>query len=150
VKKFLIYVLLVFVCGISAFFIYKHRQSGAYEETAVPYLNQVLPQISTWNPELLNDYMAPEVVERIPQQRLVALMDGLSRLGTLEQVERIKFKNKASGKLVTADESPVITYEIEAQYSSGPAEITISVLDQGTSFAVYHFKFYSQALADTE
>lgn len=149
-KKFLIYILIVLVCGISAFFIYNKRQAKAYEETAVPYVRQVLPQISTWNPELLHDYMAPEVVERIPQQRLTALMEGLSQLGTLERVEGIKFKNKTSGELVTAEEQPVITYEVEARYSSGPVEISISVLDQGTSFSVYHFKFYSEALAGSE
>lgn len=146
-KKLLVYIVCVLVIGISSFFIFNHMQAAAYEETAVPYIKQVLPRISTWDVERVSDYMASEVIDRIPHDQLVSLMEGLSRLGSLESIDNVKFKNKASGQLATTGEQPVVTYDIDATYSSGPVGVTISLLDQGGTFVVYHFNFYSRVLA---
>lgn len=146
-KKFIIYVLFVFICGITIFFTYNHMQSSAYEATAIPYIETVLPQISTWDPVKVRDYMAPEVLERVKDTDLEALMLSLSKIGTLKSIDKIKFKNKASGENITRGKQPLVTYLLEAQYSSGQVDVTLTLLDKGDSFDLYHFNFQSEALA---
>lgn len=148
-KKFMIYILFVLICGLSIFFGYRYMQSSAYEQTAVPYLKQVLPEISSWEPARVRACMAPEVLEGVSDEKLSALLTSLSRIGTLEHIEDISFKNKASGEHITRDQQPLVTYELKARYSSGEVGVTISLLDKGEDFDVYHFNFQSEALAPT-
>jgi hypothetical protein len=146
-KKFIIYVLFVFTCGISIFFTYNYMQSSAYEATAIPYIETVLPQISTWDSVKVSDYMAPEVLERVTDAELAALMQSLSKIGTLTSIDKITFKNKASGENITREKQPLVTYLLEAEYSSGHVKVTLTLLDRGDSFDLYHFNFQSEALA---
>ena len=145
-KKFVIYVVVVFTCAISAFFIYRGIQASHYANTAVPYIHEVLPRISTWNPDLAVDYMAPEVLARVTPEQLANLMRALSRIGELQSIGQPQFKNKSTGGDVNSAQKPVVSYEVEAQYSTGEATVLISLLDLGDSFKVYHFNFQTQAL----
>ena len=146
-KKFIIYVLFVFLCAFSGFFIYKNKLASQYEETAVPYIKQVLPIISTWDPTLVRNYMAPEVIDRVSDVDLKNLMQSLSHMGDLQSIDKIAFRNKTSGEHTTQASLPLVTYELTTHYSSGEVSVTISLLDKGESFDVYHFNFQSEALA---
>lgn len=145
-KKFVIYVLCVFVFGISGFFIYRQVLASRYEATAVPYINQVLPRISTWDPSLMPEYMAPEILEKVSSKQLATLMKGLSSIGELQHIGNAKFKNKSTGRFDEPAELAVITYTVDTQYSTGQSTVTISLLDLGESYRVYHFNFQSSAL----
>lgn len=146
-KKFIIYVLCVFICAISALFIYKNVQSSHYKNTAVPYIKEVLPKISTWDPALAKDYMAPEVLSRVSSADLDNLMLSLSKIGELKSIGELTFESKASSENITSVQFPLVTYTLDAQYSSGKAKVTISLLDKGSSFDVYHFNFQTAALS---
>ena len=146
-KKFIIYVLCVFICAFSGLYIYMYVQSSHYEKTAVPYINEVLPKISTWNPALAKEYMAPEVLSRISPAELESLMLSLSKIGELKSVGEPEFKKKSSGEDMTSEQQPVVTYTLDAQYTSGEAKVTISLLDKGDTFSVYHFNFQTEALS---
>jgi hypothetical protein len=145
-KKFIIYVLFVVTCAVSAFFVYTNMQSSQYEDTAVPYIRQILPIISTWDPVLAKDYMATEVLARVTPAELESLMLTLSQIGELKSIDKVKFKNKASGENVTLDKYPLVSYTLETQYTSGRVKVTISLLDKGDSFEVFHFNFQTAAL----
>lgn len=146
-KKLIIYVVCVIICAFSALFIYKYRLTAQYEKSAVPYIEQVLPVISTWDPALAKDYIAPEVLERVSAEALAELMHSLSQIGDLQRIDKIAFKNKTSGENLTRDELPLVTYDLVTHYSSGEVGVTISLLDKGTGFDVYRFNFRSEVLA---
>ncbi len=146
-KKFIVYILFVLTCGLAVFFTYRHMQASHYQATAIPYIKTVLPQISTWDPARVKEFMAPEVLERVSDEDLAALMTSLSQIGKLETIDDISFENKSSGEHITRGQQPLVTYELETHYSSGEVKVTISLLDKGDSFDVYHFNFQSQALA---
>lgn len=146
-KKFIIYVLFVFVCGFTIFFTYRHMQASRYEATAIPYIEKVLPQISTWDPVKVREYLAPEILMSVTTAELNALLASLSRIGELISIEEINFKNITSGENITSGKESLVTYELKAMYSSGEAVVTVSLLDKGGAFDLYHFNFQSQALA---
>ncbi len=146
-KKFVIYVLFVFTVAISGFYIYKNVQASRYESTAVPYIKQVLPKISTWDPALAREYMAAEVLETVSVEELKNLMGWLSKIGELQSIGDPNFENRSTGGNTDSEQKPVITYSVDARYSTGDATVTISLLDNSGSYEVYHFNFQSLALA---
>ena len=145
-NKFIIYAIFVFVTGFSAYFGYGAYQSSQYDGTAIPYIQEVLPKISTWDPEIVKQCMAPEVLQNITDEKLRAIMGALAQIGELQSIGEMKFKKKATGGAGDLVQQPVITYTVKAQYSTGEAIVTLSLLDKGDSYDVYHFNFESKAL----
>ena len=145
-KKFIIYVIFVLITGFSAFFYYEHTQSAQYDGTAVPYIQKVLPEISTWNPEVVKQYLAAEVLQTVSEENLKNILAELSKIGELRSIEKFKFKKKSTGGEGDTQQQPVITYIVAAQYSTGEATVTISLLDKGGAYKVQHFNFESGAL----
>jgi len=145
-KKFIIYAIFVFVTGFSAYFGYGYYQSAQYDGTVIPYIQKVLPELSTWDPEVVKQYMAPEILGTVTDENLENIMGALAQIGELQSIEKMKFKKKATGRAGDLVQQPVITYTVNAQYSTGEAIVTISLLDKGGAYEVYHFNFESAAL----
>ena len=145
-KKFVIYAIFVFVIGFSAFFYYGYYQSSQYDGTVVPYIQEVLPKLSTWDPEIVKQFMAPEVLRTVTDENLASIMGALAQIGELQGISEMKFKKKATGGVGDLVQQPVITYTVTAQYSTGEAIVTLSFLDKGDSYDVYHFNFETDAL----
>lgn len=146
VKKFILYVILVFVLGFSAFFIYGSMQSSQYDGSAIPYIRATLPKLSTWDAEVVKQLLAPEVLETVTAENLANILAALADIGELKSIGDATFKNKSTGNDVQSAKEPVITYEVEAQYSTGEAVITMSMIDRGGSYQLSHFNFKSKAL----
>ena len=146
-KKFIIYVVFVFVVAFSGYFIYGYMQSAKYDGTAIPYIEKVLPELSSWDTDRVSQCMAPEILATISPEDLAELLKSLSKIGTFQSISDATFKNKAVGKNVKYADAPVITYDIETQYSSGPVTVTLSLLDRDGEYQIYYFNFQSQALA---
>ena len=145
-KKFVIYAIFVFITGFSAYFYYGYYQSSQYDGTIIPYIQEVLPEISTWDPEIVKQYLAPEVLRTVTDENLEKIMGALAQIGELQSIGEVKFKKKATGGAGDLVQQPVITYTVKAQYSMGEALVTLSLLDKGDSYNVYHFNFESTAL----
>jgi len=147
VKKFIVYVVFVLVTGFSAYFIYGAVLSSRYDETAGSYIQEVLPEISKWDPVIVKQYMAPEVIRTVTTEDLAVLMGTLAKIGSLQSIGKLHFKGKSEVDDAQFVRHPLITYEVAAQYSTGDAKVTISMLDRDGSYELYHFNFESKALA---
>ncbi len=145
-KKFIMYVIFVFVTGFSAFFYYGYYQSSQYDDSVIPYIQKVLPELSTWDTEIVKQYMAPEVLQTVTTENLQDIMKALAQIGELQSIDKMKFKKKATGRADDLVQQPVITYIVNAHYSTGEATVTLSLLDKGGVYEVYHFNFESEAL----
>ena len=145
-KKFVIYAIFVFITGFSAFFYYGYYQSSQYDGTVIPYIQEMLPKLSTWDPVIVKQFMAPEVLRTVPDEDLKNIMGALAGIGELQSIGEMKFKKKATGGVGDLVQQSVITYTVNAQYSSGETIVTIALLDKGGVYEVYHFNFESAAL----
>lgn len=146
-KKIIIYVILVLVTAFSAYFIYNGVLSSRYDDTVIPYIQEVLPAISKWNPDIVQQYMAAEVLRTVSTEDLEVLMEALSKIGSLQSIGKMSIKGKTEVDDVQFNKRPLITYEVDAQYSTGDAKVTISLIDRDPGYDLYHFKFQSKALA---
>jgi len=146
VKKFIIYVVFVLVAGPSAYFIYGAVLSSRYDGSIGPYIQDVVPEISKWDPEIVKQYMAPEAMRTVTAEDLAAIMGTLSKIGSLQSIDKMSFKGKSEVDDAQFVKHPLITYDVDAQYSTGDAKITIRIIDREGSYELYHFNFQSKAL----
>ncbi len=146
-KKFIIYIIFVFVIGFSAYFGYGIYLKSQYNGTAIPYIQEVLPKISTWDADIVRPYVAPEILQTLTEENFNNLMGALSKIGTLQHIEKIDFKGKTGVQKGQLGQHAVITYEVAAKYSSGDAIVTISLFDRNGSYEIAQFNFQTTALA---
>ena len=124
------------------------REAAQYEATAVPYIKMVVPELSTWDPQIIKSYMPAESLESTPEQRIIQIVDYLSRLGSLKSLAEPEFQRLYTYAPVDAKKKQVVTYEVAAVYANGDASITISLIETSDSFKVYKFDINSLALQD--
>lgn len=141
-------VLSVIIIAFATINIYTWHQSSKYEETAVPYVKMVVPEISKWNPEKIIEYMPAESLKTTPKEDIVKIVKYLSKLGALIKMEEPNYSKVFSGPTVEGVQNTIVTYTVDAEYERGDAVVTINLLDKGDSFRVYNFHFNSMALAE--
>ena len=131
---------------IGGFHYHSAKKEAEFKNTAVPFVKQVIPKLSEWNPEQSYNLMAPEALRKVPKEYFVKVVEAMSKLGTLEELQEPVFAEVYSGSTLKGEEQTVVSYQVDARYSSGPAEITISLMNKGESFAVNSFDVRSEAL----
>lgn len=136
----------VIVAVIGGSFLYDRYKTSEFDDRAVPYIKEVIPEISQWNPTKTKALMASEVAADISEEKFSQAMDLFSRLGQLQSVEEPKFIDVHSGKQGDIGEQTIIEYEIDVQYANGEATINLKLLLRDGLFEIYNFNFSSEAL----
>lgn len=136
----------VIVAVIGGSFLYDRYKTSEFDDRAVPYIKEVIPEISQWNPTKTKALMASEVAADISEEKFAQAMDLFSRLGRLQSVEEPKFIDVHSGKQGDIGEQTIIEYEIDVQYTNGEATINLKLLLRDGLFEIYNFNFSSEAL----
>jgi hypothetical protein len=147
VKKFIVYVLFIILTAVSIYFGYGYIQSTRFDPTVVPYIEQAVPQLSRWDVDATKALLDEEALRRVSDDDLATMMNYLTRIGELQSMARPRFKSTSKAMTTGAVERDVVSYQVAAEYSSGPAEITLSLVERDGTYALLHFNFQSQALA---
>jgi len=150
VKKILVISCIVLSIAVSLFFgikIYMHYQSVQYENTALPYVKMVIPEISKWDSEIIKQYMSPEVLAGISEDNLQNTVSNLSKLGSLIKMREPKYSNSDTFPTKSGIEIKIVTYKIDAEYENGNADITLGLLEKGESFQVHNFNMNPKMLS---
>ena len=136
----------VIIAVIGGSFLYDRYKTSEFDDRAVPYIKEVIPEISQWNPTKTKALMASEVVATISEEKFAQAMDLFSRLGQLQSVEEPKFIDVHSGKQGDIGEQTIIEYQTDVQYANGEATINLKLLLRDGLFEIYNFNFSSEAL----
>lgn len=142
IVSWLVFIAAVFVGSV----LYERFKTSSYDDLAIPYLQQSLPIISTWDAQQIRQLMAPVALAKIPDQQFQETINVFSRLGRLGKLEQPRFSKIHAEAGVDNSPQTIVEYTADAEYASGKAEIVISLLQTGNSFKVYHFNLGSQAL----
>ncbi|MGD9019126.1 MAG: hypothetical protein PVF84_02690 [Desulfuromonadales bacterium] len=126
--------------------IYKSYQGQEFDKTAVPYIRQVIPEISTWDPETVKALMAPEVAATIPDEKFIRAMRFFSKLGALQSIDEPEFSEAHVDRETDIGRQTILEYKIDARYENDEAEINLQLLEKGSSYEIYRFNFSSELL----
>ena len=150
-KKFfmmLAFWFLTIICVIVGSKLYVQHQGDEYSVSAVPYIKQVIPEVSKWDPAITRGLMAAEVLETIPDDRFVRAMTWFSKLGALKSMEEPVFKKLHSEEETDIGVQTIIEYDINAKYENGDALISLKLLDRDGTYEIYRFNLSSSLLAE--
>ncbi len=125
---------------------YESYKSSEYDETAVPYIMQVIPELSKWDPEVTKKLMAPEALASIPDEKFTKILMVFAKLGKLQSIGEPKFEKLRTEDIVSGQPRTVILYTTDAKYENGDATITLRLIDNGGTFEIYRFNLSSKAL----
>lgn len=123
-------------------------KSSQYEETAIPYMDTAIADISTWELETFKKYLTASELEDINQSDLEKLIRALSKMGKLVEIGEYQFNTVTSRALAGGGSGTFVTYTVPATYENGNATLIITLKEEADSFSVYHFKLNSLALFD--
>jgi len=126
--------------------LYKSHQGTEFDKTAIPYIREVIPEISTWNPETVKALMAPEIAATIPEEKFIRAMLFFSKLGALQSIDKPEFSEAHIDQETDIGTQTIIEYKIDALYENANAEINLQLLKKGASFEIYRFNFSSEVL----
>lgn len=136
----------VIVAVIGGSFLYDRYKTSDFDDRAVPYIQEVIPVISQWNPTKTKALMAAEVAATISEEKFAQAMELFSRLGQLQNIHEPKFIDVHTGKQGDIGEQTIVEYEIGANYANGEATINLKLLFREGLFEIYNFNFSSEAL----
>lgn len=138
----------VIVIVVAIVNIYSWHKSRQYQDTAVPYIKAVIPEISKWDMNSLKGHMAPKVLEQTTDEKFTKVIGFFSKLGGLKSFDNPDFVKAYTGSNPEEGTQTIVTYTVEAVYENGDAEITLALLESGSSFKIYKFHIRSIALLE--
>lgn len=151
-KKFRNYIALIVFWVISMLTIiggsiyYKKHQGNEYDKLAIPYIQRVVPILSTWDPSATEALMAPEIAETIPKDKYIRAMDFFSQLGALEKMEKPEFEKAHIDEETDIGKQTLLEYNVDTLYENGQAAIHLMLLERNGSLEIYRFNFSSETL----
>jgi hypothetical protein len=149
VKKYFVLIAL-WVVSISAAVggleIYRSYQGSEFDKTAIPYIRQVIPEISKWDPETARALMNPDISATIPDEKFSRAMRFFSKLGALQGIDEPEFEEAHVDQETDIGKQTIVEYKVGAQYENDEAVIFLQLVEKGDSFEIYRFNFSSELL----
>ncbi len=124
------------------FHYYSGQKEAQYEQTAVPFIKKVIPEISKWDPKITRSYMSAKAREKNSEDVFNRTLLALSNLGTLQGMAAPQFE-----EIYSSNTQTILSYTVDTRYSNGDAIFTLSLLDQNGVLEVESFNIQSEALA---
>ena len=128
--------------------LYDQYKTSEFDDRAVPYIKEVIPEISQWNPTKTKSLMASEVAATISDEKFAQAMNLFSRLGSLQSINEPKFIEVHTGKQGDIGTQTIVEYDIDAKYTNGDATINLKLLFRDGLFEIYNFNVSSEALLE--
>lgn len=146
-KKFFI-MLAVWAIAIAATLIASHMHKQGlgekYDVTAIPYLEEIVPKLSQWDPVVTKKLMTVDIFEDIPEDKFNAILVMFSSLGTLKEIKAIEFDNLQKDRTTKGGVKNIVEYTVGASYEKGEAELEVKLVDLDGEYEIYHFTVASE------
>ncbi len=120
-----------------ALYFYTDRQQEIHDRSARPAAERLLRDISQWDKALLLEQLSREARASTSDRQLDQLLEHYRGFGELQSIGELQFSKLASALSLFGDDK--INYEGTATYSSGPVNINITLVPEGSGYKVYNF-----------
>ena len=150
-RTFFILVIIWFVtiaAVIIGSIVYDRYQASEYTDTAAPYVKQIIPIVSKWDPAAIRALMVPEVSAEISEDKFAETMVWFAKLGALQSMEEPEFQEVDTGGKTVIGMQTIVEYEVDAKYENGDALLNIKLLERDGSFELYSFNLSSEVLLE--
>ncbi len=147
-KKFAFMVAAWFITIISVLvgsYLYEESKGSDLDQTVIPYLNKVIPELTKWDPAITKQLMAEEALENIPEERFMQAMTLFSKMGELKSIGEPEFEKVRDDELSSGTKT-VISYKTLAKFENGDAEISFKLIETDGNYRMYRFNLSAETL----
>ena len=148
IVKWVLLVVLIFILLVALVGLWTWKEQSDYEMTAVPYLESTVPEIATWNPDVVWSFYDDEVKATISQEDSAKVVRFMSILGELETLGHPQFLRVTSSASTKTGVRKVVFYQIPAVFENGDATIDVTLVDRDGKFSISYFNINSMAFVE--
>jgi len=142
-KRSLIFLSLM-IAGLLVYVMWFNMNAEKYDETAIPYLEKVLPKVSTWNYSELKPMLSPRALAEFETDKGKEVYQLFTRLGNLESIGKPQYLSSESDSNSGLGEVEIVSYSVPVVFETGPAVIKILLAANGQSYFIHHLGIRSE------
>ena len=136
------------IAGLVIYSVWYGIRAGRYDDTAIPYLESALPNLTSWQYRQLEPLLSPTARSVFESEKVRSAYRSYSRLGQFKSAGRPQYMGNSPGTSTTLGDVDVIAYKVLIELDSGPAVIKINLVADDASYYVNHFGIQSEMFAD--
>jgi hypothetical protein len=148
-KRSLIFIALM-AAGLVLYMSWYNIKAERFNETAIPYLEQALPKLTSWQYPELEMLLSPTAKTVFASDEVRAAYQAFSRLGQLQSMSRPEFMGDRSETIEELGDVELIAYQVPLEFDTGPAVIKLNLVSDGQRYYIHHFGIHSQIFADSD
>ena len=145
-QRSLIFIALM-VAGLTLYSIMFGMKADRYDETAIPYLNQSLPELTSWKYSRLEPLLSPQAKKEFNTEKGQSDFLVFKRLGKLQSFGKPQYQSAGTDNSNEESKFSLVVYTILAEFETGPAKIKINLAINGESYLIHHFSIQSGIFA---
>lgn len=148
-KRSLIFIALM-AAGLVLYMSWYNIKAERFNETAIPYLEQVLPKLTSWQYPELEMLLSPTAKTVFASEKVRAAYQEFSQLGQLQSMSRPEFMGNRSETIEELGEVELIAYQVPLEFETGPAVIKLNLASDGQRYYIHHFGIHSHIFAGSD
>ncbi len=146
-KRSLIFIVLM-AAGLVLYMSWYNIKAERFNETAIPYLEQALPKLTSWQYPELEMLLSPTAKTVFASDKVRAAYQEFSQLGQLQSMSRPEFMGNRSETFEELGDVELIAYQVQLEFETGPAVIKLNLASDGQRYYIHHFGIHSHIFAD--
>jgi hypothetical protein len=140
---FLVLILLFIVVGI-----WFSVSSSNHVEKATPYINRVIPIISSWNYNDLQPNLTDEAQEFFETEQGKKIFEYFSKLGEFKSFEAPIFSKSMSGITIDNGSYDMVSFTVITHFNKGDALITLTLAQNNNEYKIHNININSDVFLD--
>jgi hypothetical protein len=140
---FLVLILLFIVVGI-----WFSVSSSNHVEKATPYINRVIPIITSWNYNDLEPNLTDEAQEFFETEQGKKIFKYFSKLGEFTNFEAPTFSKSMSGVTIDNGAYDMVSFTVITHFNKGDALITLTLAQNDNEYKIHNIKINSDVFLD--
>ena len=120
-----------------ALYFYTDNQQDYFDQNARPQAERMVQIISRWNKADLLSQLSDDARQTLSNEQLDKLLEHYRQFGELKSVGELQFSKLVSALSLFGSQR--INYKGTATYSSGPANINMTLVPDGGGYKIYNF-----------
>ncbi len=134
--------------GLVLYSLWYGIKADRYEDTAVPYLQEAIPVVTSWEYEQLKPLLSPSARRDFENEKMQTAYHAFNRLGQLQSMGRPQYVTNRFDSIDGLGDVEAIDYQVPLEFNSGPAMIKITLIADGEVYYVHHFGIHSDVFAN--
>ena len=132
------------IAGLAVYALWYGIKADRYDEVVVPYLQNNLPELTSWRYQRLAPLLSPEARAEFDTEAGQSVYRLFSKLGSLESIGKPEYLGDRSTTSKVLGEIEVLAYQVPLQFETGPAVIKLNLANDGQQLYIHHFGISSQ------